>query len=342
MVLEADVLALSERIRDASEKGEHLRIKGHGSRGIALHLEGDWLEMAPFSGVICHRQKEMVLTAWAGTPLAEIEKELALAHQMLPFEAPMPQGRGTLGGAVAAGLSGASRPYRGSVRDAILGVKLMDGRGQRLSFGGEVLKNVAGFDVGRFMTGGHGAFGVLLALSLRLLPLPESETSLVFSLAPEEAMQRAARWHKEGWPITAALADGENLHLRLSGRTRAVREAARALGAEESKGGIWRQIQEERHPVFSSSQGLFRIHRPPLSRPLELSGKCLTLWEGAMQYLRTEASKEEVRNAVAMQGGHALEHRGLPHVPAAQRGILRRLKEAFDPALVLNFGILGP
>jgi FAD/FMN-containing dehydrogenase len=174
------VAAIIERVRDAHASGRALRIRGGGTKDFYGERSlGDALEMSPYSGIVAYEPKELVLTVRAGTRLAEVEAALAAERQMLPFEPPhFPGGKATIGGTVAAGLSGPRRPYAGAVRDFVLGARIVNGKGEDLSFGGRVIKNVAGYDVSRLMAGALGTLGAITEVSFKVLPRPSAELTL--------------------------------------------------------------------------------------------------------------------------------------------------------------------
>ena len=194
--------AMAARIRAAGAAGTSLRIRGGGTKDFyGGALEGEVLDTQVYAGIIDYEPTELVITARAGTSLAAIESAMRARGQMLAFEPPRYAQGGTLGGAVASGLSGPRRPYAGAVRDLVLGVKVLDGTGEHLTFGGQVMKNVAGFDVSRLMTGALGTLGVITEVSLKCQPLPRTEATVAFECSADEAIRRANEW---GGPAPAA------------------------------------------------------------------------------------------------------------------------------------------
>ncbi len=316
---------------------------------------------------------ELVITARAGTPLAEIEAALREKGQMLVFEpprfgylpsplAPLPGlGEGniepaapekriaTLGGCIAAGLSGPRRAYAGAVRDFVLGVRLLDGKGSDLRFGGQVMKNVAGYDVSRLMAGSLGTLGVLLEVSLKVLPLPATEATLKLQCIEREAIAMMNEWAGKPLPITAtAYCDGD-LGVRLSGARTAVAAAIKKLGGIPVEPGqaerFWNGIREQTDPFFATGLPLWRLSMKPTTPPLNLPGKQLIEWGGALRWLKSEADAKTVRDAATYGGGHATLFRdgnksaGVFHplAPALLK-IHQRLKQTLDPAGILNPG----
>jgi len=349
---------LHDAVASAQARGEGLCITGFGSKAFLAAgddrgpraFAGQLLSTADHCGVIDYRPEELVITARSGTPLREIEAVLAAAGQYLPFEPPRFRGGGTLGGAVAAGLAGPGRPWRGSVRDAVLGVEMVNGRGERLRFGGQVMKNVAGYDLSRLQVGAFGTLGLLLSMSLKVLPRPAAERTLAFELDVETALARCRSWARTAYPITAACHCDGVLRLRLSGAAPAIAWAATELGGDGAgEDQFWAALRDQTLDFFRSGDDLWRVSLPPGS-PEPLSG-CLVNWAGAERWWRAPADAAAIRafrGCVTAAGGSARRFdgyfgtfamggnggngvsRGLP----AQYGA--RIKAAFDPGNILN------
>ncbi|MGH8761990.1 MAG: glycolate oxidase subunit GlcE, partial [Nitrosospira sp.] len=290
-----------------------------------------------------------------GTRLADLEAELRKHGQMLAFEPPHFASVATLGGCVATGLSGPRRASTGAVRDFVLGVRMLDGRGDDLSFGGQVMKNVAGYDVSRLMTGSMGTLGLLLEVSLKVLPLPAMEMTLRMSMNETEAIGKMNFWAGKPLPVSATcFYDGE-LTLRLSGAEPAVRAAHAKLGGDEIVEGMsfWESVREQTHSFFQPQKSLWRLSIKSTTPPLSLPGKQLIEWGGALRWCVSSAEAEgdakAMREMAVSAGGHATLFRnsGLsvpvfhPLVPEMMK-IHRRLKEKFDPAGILNPGRMYP
>jgi glycolate oxidase FAD binding subunit len=348
-----DLLAeWSERIRAAAAAGEALIIRGGGSKAFyGAAREGTVLDAGGYRGIVDYEPTELVLTARAGTPLAEIEQTLAAQRQMLAFEPPHFGPDATLGGTIACGLSGPRRAAAGSVRDFVLGVRILDGRGDDLGFGGKVMKNVAGYDVSRLMVGAMGTLGMLLDVSLKVLPAPTHEVTLRFELDPERALRRMNEWAAKPYGITATWHEARTLSVRLSGTIEGVTEIARRLGGEPVTGAdtFWRDVREQCNGFFSGSEPLWRIAMKPTTPPLPLPGPQAIEWNGALRWARTDADAVLVRDVARKAGGHATCFRGAfdsatvfhPLPPPLMR-LHRRLKETFDPAGILNRGRMYP
>jgi glycolate oxidase FAD binding subunit len=357
--LPADALrTFADTVRAAAAGGKRLRIRGGGTKDFYGQApEGEILDTRAYSGVVAYDPTELVITVRGGTPLAEVEQVLADRRQMLAFEPPhfaqFGSGAATIGGAVAAGLSGPRRAAAGAVRDFVLGVRLMDGRGEDLAFGGRVMKNVAGYDVSRVMAGALGTLGVILEASLKVLPLPVAETTLRFEMPRDKAVEAMNRWAGRPLPISATAYTDGDLGVRLSGAAAAVKEACATLGGERVGAAealrFWAGIREQTDPFFAGDEPLWRLAVPSTTPPLALEGRELVEWGGSLRWLKSRAEARKIRDAVARAGGHATLFRGgdksvgvfNPLAPALA-GIHRRLKAEFDPHGVLNRGRLYP
>ena len=194
-----------ERIRTAADRGTPLRIRGGGSKDFYCErARGELLETAALSGITSYEPTELVVTVRAGTPLAELEAVLAGRGQCLPFEPPHFEGGATVGGMVAAGLSGPARASVGAVRDYVLGMTLLNGKGELLTFGGQVMKNVAGYDVSRLMCGAMGTLGLITEVSLKVLPLAPAEATLKFEMNQADALAQLNTWGGQALPLNAS------------------------------------------------------------------------------------------------------------------------------------------
>jgi glycolate oxidase FAD binding subunit len=352
-------------IRGGGTKDFYGNYQGEG----AGQVEMDFLDVAPYAGIVDYEPTELVVTARSGTRLADLEAELSVHGQMLAFEPPHFGSRATLGGCIAAGLSGPRRASAGAVRDFVLGVRMLDGRGDDLHFGGQVMKNVAGYDVSRLMTGSMGTLGVLLEVSLKVLPIPATELTLRFQMNEAEAIRNMNDWGGKPLAISATcFCDGE-LTLRLSGAEPAVRAARRKLGGDQIPEGeaFWASLREQTHAFFQGdktdsgseetkkqNKDMWRLSIKSTTSPLSLPGKQLIEWGGALRWLIAdqadpEAVRTAVRRAARGAGGHATLFRTngpradvfQPLAPAMMT-ITRRLKEKFDPKWVFNPGRMYP
>ena len=345
---DAFIPQLCEHVRECAARKAPLRIRGGGTKDFyGGALDGEPLEMAPFTGVVAYEPKELVLTVRAGTPLAEVERVLGAERQMLPFEPPHFGAGATIGGAVAAGLSGPRRPYAGAVRDFVLGARIVNGKGEDLSFGGRVIKNVAGYDVSRLMAGALGTLGVITEISFKVLPRPALESTLVFALDAAQAILKANQWAGQPLPLSATAWEDGTLRVRLSGAPPAVAAARAKLGGDEDPEGAqyWTRLREQGLPFFAGERALWRLSVPSATPPIAAEHAQLVEWGGGVRWLRGPVDPFTIRSTVERCGGHATLFRGgeksagafHPLQPAVLK-IHRRLKAAFDPAGILNPG----
>ena len=347
--MDADLTeSLRERGRVAADDGTPLAVTGGGTKDFLGRItQAGRFDVSGHRGIVTYEPTELVLSARGGTPLAEVKAALEEQGQMLAFEPPAFGEAATIGGTIATGLSGPARPCAGAARDFVLGTRVLNGKGEVLRFGGEVMKNVAGYDVSRLMTGAWGTLGVLLEVSLKVLPRPAVVRSLVFDVTAEEAIERCNAWAAKPLPVTGACHDGERLHVRLAGTEGGVASAADALGGEAIDGdAFWTALREQTLPFFTrTGPPLWRVSVPPAATVADLGGDTLVDWGGALRWVRTEAAVAEVRAAAASAGGHAMLFRGgdrtgavfHPLAPATRR-LHERIKAAFDPAGIFNPG----
>ena len=331
----------------ATRSGTALRIRGNGTKDwYGQELNGEPLDTTAYSGIISYDPTELVVTARAGTNLREIGKALAEKKQMLAFEPPRFDGLATVGGIVASGLSGPRRQAVGSVRDFVLGTVLMDGKGETLHFGGQVMKNVAGYDVSRLLTGSLGTLGLILEVSLKVLPRPFAQHSLQFAMSEQDALHQLNVWGGQPLPLSASCWVNGNLYVRLSGAQAAVDAAIAKMGGTDlpEAENFWDGVREQTHTFFSEpQQALWRLSLPTVASPLALPGEQMIEWGGALRWLKTTTDAETIRSVAANAGGHATLFKGgdksvgvfQPLAPAVAR-IHRNLKQAFDPAGIFN------
>lgn len=343
---------LAEAIREAAARKAPLRIRGGGTKDFyGGPLDGEVLDTRVCSGIVDYEPTELVITARAGTPLAEIESLMREHGQMLAFEPPRFADGGTLGGVIASGLSGPRRPYSGSARDFVLGVRLLDGHGVQLKFGGQVMKNVAGYDVSRLMVGALGTLGVLTEISLKVLPIPPAELTLRQACSQSAAIKLMNAWAGKPYPITGTWHFEDTLYVRLSGAEPAVRAARAKLGGEEvvDVPALWDEVRDHKLALFQSRAPLWRLSVKSTIAPLALSGPQLIEWGGALRWFAGNLEPAAVREAAASAGGHATLFRGGDRAsgafhlltPALMK-LHSRIKETFDPHRILNPGRLYP
>jgi glycolate oxidase FAD binding subunit len=344
----------AEAIRAAAADKRPLRLRGGGTKDFyGQALAGEILDTRAHSGIVAYEPTELVITARCGTPLAQVEAAMREKGQYLAFEPPHFGAGATVGGMLAAGLSGPRRQAAGAVRDFVLGVRLLDGRGDALTFGGQVMKNVAGYDVSRMIAGSLGTLGLVLEVSLKALPLPLAEATLKLEMPEEKAIEMLNKWGGKPLPISASAWTGGELALRLSGAASAVGAACEKIGGErigdDAGGGYWTGLREQSDLFYRTDMPLWRLSVPSVTPPLALPGRQMIEWGGALRWLATNADARTIREAAAQAGGHATLFRGAdrsagvfaPLQPALAR-IHRNLKRAFDPAGIFNPGRMYP
>ena len=370
--MDAALRQIIDRVRDSADRRSAVRICGGGTKdfhgpGAPQHA-GEPLDMRPLAGVVSYEPSELVVTALAGTPLAELEALLARHGQSLPFEPPRFAEGGTVGGMVAAGLSGPARASVGAVRDYVLGVEILNGRAELLRFGGQVMKNVAGYDVSRLMAGSWGTLGLITEVSLKVLPVAPGETTLRFDgLSQAEALQRLNQWGGQPLPLNASCwvpdaagADTGTLYLRLRGARAAVEAACRSLGGvrldDAATASDWLACREQTLPWFAQRAAdhvLWRLSVPQTAPVLALPhgvGAPLIEWHGGQRWVQAPRSQGPALQALAQSvGGSASLFRaeGAGQIsaspifdvqnPAVQR-IQAQLRQAFDPVGIFNPG----
>ena len=336
-----------DRIRDAAARKAPLRLRGGGSKDFYGNaLRGEILDTRGHAGIVDYEPTELVVTARCGTPLSELEKILETNRQYLPFEPPHFGPGATVGGCVAAGLSGPRRASAGALRDFVLGLKLIDGRGEALAFGGRVMKNVAGYDVSRLVAGSLGTLGLIAEVSLKLAPRPAAEITLRLEAPQARALELMNRWAAQPLPVSATAWHDGQLTVRLSGSEAGVRAAAGKIGGNPFENEYWIALREQRAAFFAGPEPLWRLALPSTTPPLELEGRQLIEWGGALRWLKSPASADEVRKAMK---GHATLFRASDKSAGAFAAldpvlmrVHRELKAAFDPAGILNPGRLVP
>ena len=362
--------ALIDRVRAARASKRPLNITGGNTKTFyGESPQGEPLDVTALAGISSYEPTELVVTVRGGTPLAELEAALAEQGQCLPFEPPryaagsLHDGtaplRGTVGGMVAAGLAGPARAAVGGVRDYVLGATLLNGRAEVLSFGGQVMKNVAGYDVSRLLAGSMGLLGVICEVSLKVLPVAVATTTLRFELAEAAALQQLNRWGGQPLPINASAWWQGTLVLRLSGAAAAVQSATQKLGGEvvdpALAAAFWTGLRDHTDEFFvgagkavAGGATLWRLSVASTAPPLALPGEQMVEWGGAQRWVVTTAPAARLREAAAAAGGHATAFRGakasgaLAPLSAPLARIHHEMKTAFDPDRIFNPGRLYP
>lgn len=369
--MDASLHLLIDRVRAAAADATPLCLQGGGTKCFyGEPPQGQVLDVRGHAGVVSYEPTELVVTVRAGTLLADLEAQLAEQGQCLPFEPPHFAPGATVGGMVASGLSGPARATVGSVRDYVLGLQMLNGRGQVLSFGGQVMKNVAGYDVSRLMAGSLGVLGLITEVSLKVLPQAPAEATLVFALPQDQALTQLHCWGGQPLPLNASCwveeAGQPRLYLRLRGAVAAVEAACTRLLAEVPGQRLdaaavatdWSACRDQTLPFFEATAHpgacLWRLSLPPTAPVLALPWPTLVEWQGGQRWLWAPASEAEpLRLAAREVGGSAslfrANNQDLTRVegrfdalsPPLMR-IHRQLKAEFDPAGLFNPGRLYP
>ena len=336
--------------KDAVTRSGKLCIRGSGSKQFcspSMAADGASIDTRANAGIVEYEPNELVIVVRTGTSLAEVERVMADAGQMLAFEPPHFGAGATVGGALATGLSGPRRPYAGALRDFVLGAKVIDGRGDHLSFGGKVMKNVAGFDIARLLAGSMGTLGVITEVAFKCLPLPKTQQTRVFELDAKAAINAMNRWYAEANPITASTWVAGRLYLRLAGAESAVHTAVTKLGGEPLSDDLtwWQAWREQQHPFFAGADEtapLIRVSCKSTAAFGDLANgvnQQAMDWGGAQRWLRTQSiALPAIREWARVEGGFAQVFRGATNeservtpLPAALSDVQQKLKQSFDP-----------
>ncbi len=363
--------AFREQILNAAKNKTSLSIEGGGTKSWYGNPNSyTKLDTCAYSGILEYQPEELVITACAGTPLKEIEAVLKEKNQVLAFEPPHFGESATFGGAIAAGLAGPGRITVGNFRDFVLGTRILDGKGQDLSFGGKVMKNVAGYDVSRLLPGSLGTLALLLEASVKVLPKPAATATLRCQISQEKALKILNEWAGQPLPLSASCwigstkgGDGE-LTFRLAGAAAAVKAAIPLMSslvmAAEVKEDIaehfWNDLREQKLSVFANldaDQTLYRLALPAACGPITIPGaadEIILEWHGQQRWIKApgdEATFNAIKAIANSHGGHATRFRQGTNVdPSNQRftllseqahsfaleAVQERLRSAFDPA----------
>ncbi len=350
--------SLMEQVNHAVTAGSTLEIVGGGSKkfmGRAVVADAG-IHIGEHRGIVSYHPIELVLTARAGTPLSDIEETLAEQGQMLAFDPPRFEYHGgtitgTIAGTLAANQSGPARPWSGSVRDAVLGVRLINGRGEHLRFGGQVLKNVAGYDLSRAQAGAMGTLGVITEVSLKVMPKPTASLTLVQTMDAALAVEKMNQFAGQPRPLTSACWQGGRLYLRLAGVPAAIESTVRRWGGEvlegEEEATFWQTLRDQRQSFFTASDPLWRFSINSAAPHWRSDADWLIDWGGSQRWLRGDFPHAELEREAREAGGQVSLFRGgnrsgeVFATPSSAVQLLhRRLKTAFDPAGVFNPGRL--
>jgi glycolate oxidase FAD binding subunit len=310
---------------------------------------GKAINVADYAGVVEYQPTELVITVRAGTTISDLQEILGQENQFLACDPPEFDGKATIGGTLACNQSGPSRPWYGSIRDHVLGVCLINGKGEHLQFGGQVMKNVAGYDVSRLQAGAMGTYGLLTEVSLKVLPKPESSITVRRHIVADDAIRVMNEVSMTPAPLTGACWYDGDMYLRLSGPGAVIEAAAARVEGElfVDSAVFWTALREQTLPLFATAQDLWKFSLRPNSPHIKAQSDWLIDWGGAQRWLAGQHDRDELESISASAGGEATRHRGgdrsadvLPSVSASKRAVLTHMKQAFDPAGVFNPGRL--
>lgn len=343
-------MQLQEQILTAGAEGRKLNIVGGGTKGFMGRPPlGDVVQVGEHQGIVNYQPVELVLTARAGTTISEVEAVLDEQGQMLAFDPPRLGGAATLGGTLACNLSGPGRPWQGSIRDHVLGIRLINGRGEHLRFGGQVMKNVAGYDVSRLMAGAMGTLGLMTEISLKVLPKPAHQLTLVEEMDLDRAVRIMNKRAGEPKPLSAACWVDGKLYTRLSGASASVEATAATWSGRTFTDGeaFWRQLREQEIDFFTGDTPLWRFSVKSTAPQPQVDGNWLVDWGGAQRWLRAEGDLESFEGIATEMGGQVSLFRGgdrnqevFHRQPDPLHPFQQRLKDSFDPMRIFNPGRL--
>jgi glycolate oxidase FAD binding subunit len=340
---------LVERVQSAFAQGEQLNILGNGTKAFMGRAQkGQAFETAGHNGIVSYNPAELVMIARSGTSIAEINNTLAESGQILPCESPL-SGNATLGGVMACNQSGPARPWRGGIRDCVLGIRMINGKGEHLRFGGQVIKNVAGYDIARLQAGAMGSLGVLTEISFKVIPKPAAQQTVAVSLPAAEALDKMNAMLAQSLPLSGACWHEGKMYIRFSGANQAVRAAVQTYKDDALSDDLefWTHLGEKTLDFFSQDKPLWRFSIRPTAQHFLPEGDWLIDWAGAQRWLIGDYPIEELREFAKASGGQVELYRGgdrnsevMPQPDPATKLLLTRLKQSFDPKGIFNPGRL--
>lgn len=351
--MKQELSLIKKQINFAIKAKQKLKIVGGDSKSFyGRKIEGDVLNLSKYKGIVSYEPSELYITVRAGTLLSEVNDVLKEQNQMLAFEPPVVDKNTTIGGVVATGISGPRRPYTGSVRDFILGVRFINGFGSIVSFGGQVMKNVAGYDVSRLLTGSLGTLGAIIEVTFKVLPCPESELTFRKAISSKGFAKQLLTLNTGSVPLSGACYDGEFLYIRLSGKRQIIDNISSRLIFDPFQDGenLWKNIRDFKLSLFNSNRALWRISVPSTAKLKLLNTEDYLIdWGGAQYWVLSDRTNEQMFEMAEQQGGSAIlfiggDNRGEIFQPLS-KGVFNlhaKLKKAFDPYLIFNYGKMYP
>lgn len=337
-----------QTIREAAAKKSPLNIcAGNTKNFYGNSSSGETFDVSQYQGIIDYEPSELFITARCGTTLKQIETELDNHNQMLAFEPPHFGEQATIGGTVACGLSGPRRPYAGAMRDNMLGVHIINGEGHYLRFGGQVMKNVAGYDVSRAMCGALGTLGVIMQVSLKVIPKPETEITLQIETPESQALSTLHQLSQSSLPISATFIENNSLYLRLAGLESSIQKTKLELDAKQinESNDFWHTVKEQQRDYFKSAKPLWRINVPNNAPAIDLEETMLIEWNGGLRWLSSLLDDTLIRSKIQQLGGHATLFKSenksadcFSELSPEVKTLHTNLKNAFDPLHIINPG----
>ncbi|MBT3206026.1 MAG: glycolate oxidase subunit GlcE [Gammaproteobacteria bacterium] len=339
---------ICEQVKHAQQGAQPISIHGSHSHDFMLpeFAESMQLNLNEHQGIVDYQPTELTVTALSGTRLEEIQQTLATEHQRLATDFPVYTAEATLGGAVSIGHTGSSRPYYGAIRDHILGASLVNTSGEIMHFGGKVMKNVAGYDVSRLLTGTRGTLGPILEITLKVQPLPEQQSTLSIDLDENAAIEIMNRLAGQSLPISASVYFNHTLFIRLEGTEAGIQQARKTINGTEVDDGVsfWSSIQQQNHDFFNSSLPIWRVIVPASTPGLQLQNQQQSLidWCGGLRWVQASEITQADITYIAERGGYIESFRGSKPMQQAelmsplQKQMHAKIKSAFDPDKLFN------
>lgn len=352
---------LIDQVKTAIADKTSVRIQGGGTKsglGRAVDSTTQLISTSEHSGVVQYKPVELIMTVRGGTTLAEIDSELAKNKQMLACDPRRFGGQATIAGSLAANQSGHARPWFGSLRDHVLGIKLINGQAEHCRFGGQVMKNVAGYDVARLQAGAMGAFGLISEVSFKVLPKPEMCVSMSLETGASEAIALMNKLSGTSKPITAVSWVDGTVYFRLEGPSKAVEATTKqwqskhglAILDDSTASILWESLREHEHDFFAGTEkekSLWKFSVNAAADHISQDAAWAFDWCGSQRWLVGEFSLEELAEHAYKMGGEVQLYSGgdrqqelsIPR-SAAVKQLMQNLKNSFDPENIFNSGRL--